>query len=152
MSETAAPGWYPVEGDHRLRWWDGSRWTEQFHAKTGEGGAVKNLVDVRSNAPAEAVCSAVGKPVTGIGAGRYWLTPHHLLFEKGALRTDSQQVPVSGVVDVDVRQSMTQKARGVFTVLVHIQRSRGVKLFPWMTFRTGGKLSESSTTRPTRRD
>jgi hypothetical protein len=93
-------------------------------------GLAGRLKDSRSDVPADALWSAIGKPVTGIGAGRYWLTPHHLFFEKGALHTDSQQVPVSGVVDVDVRQSLTQKARGVFTVLVHIQRAGGIEVVP----------------------
>jgi len=65
---------------------------------------------------------AVGRPLTGFGPGRYKLTPHYLFFEKGVVRTDSQQVPVADVMDVDVRQSMTQKARGVGSVVVHIQR------------------------------
>ena len=26
-----AAGWYPVPGGSRLRWWDGSRWTEHYH-------------------------------------------------------------------------------------------------------------------------
>lgn len=69
----------------------------------------------------------MGKPVTGFGAGRYWMTPKFLFFERGTLRTDSQQVPISAVLDVDVRQSMTQKARGVFTVMVQIQRGANVE-------------------------
>lgn len=69
----------------------------------------------------------MGKPVTGFGAGRYWMTPKFLFFERGTLRTDSQQVPISAVLDVDVRQSMTQKARGVFTVMLQIQRGANVE-------------------------
>ena len=76
----------------------------------------------------DAIWQAVGKPITGIGAGKYKLTAHYLFFEKGTLRTDSQQVPVSALLDVDVRQSMTQKARGVGTVVVHIQRPTRVEL------------------------
>ena len=70
-----------------------------------------------------AIWQSVGKPVTGIGAGKYKLTAHYLFFEKGALRTDAQQVPISGVLDVDVIQSMTQKARGVGNIRVHTARS-----------------------------
>ncbi|MBA2418862.1 MAG: PH domain-containing protein [Nocardioidaceae bacterium] len=75
-----------------------------------------------------AIWQSVGKPVTGIGAGKYKLTAHYLFFEKGALRTDAQQVPISGVLDVDVIQSMTQKARGVGNIRVHIQRPTGVEI------------------------
>lgn len=66
--------------------------------------------------------SETGKPLTGIGAGRYRMDARYLYFEKGTLRTDSQQVPIAQVLDVDVAQSVTQKARGVFNVLVRIQR------------------------------
>lgn len=65
---------------------------------------------------------AWGKPLSGIGGGKYRLTAHYLYFERGTLRTDSQQVPVSALHDIDVRQSMSQKARGVGTVVVHINR------------------------------
>lgn len=63
-----------------------------------------------------------GKPLTGIGGGRYRLTTHYLYFERGTLKTDSQQVPVSALHDIDVVQSMSQKARGVGSVIVHINR------------------------------
>ena len=128
MSSSAGPGWYPVEGDDRLRYWDGNQWTDRFQEKSAgsvAGAAARQAMSQFTGGrafPQDAIWSAVGRPVTGIGAGRYWLTPHHLFFEKGALRTDSQQVPISGVVDVDVRQTMTQKARGVYNVMVHINR------------------------------
>jgi len=65
--------------------------------------------------------------LSGIGAGRYRLDANYLYFEKGTLRTDSQQVPIAQVLDVDVKQTMTQKARGVFTLTVQIQRGAGVE-------------------------
>lgn len=132
----AAAGWYPVD-DGRLRYWDGEAWTDHFHAGTTTAGspirqagaaAVNRLIDTSAVHDPEAVWQSTGRPLTGIGAGRYRLTHHYLFFEKGALRTDSQQVPISAVVDVDVRQSMSQKARGVFTVLVHIQRAQGIEI------------------------
>lgn len=131
---SATPGWYPVEGDDRLRWWDGQAWTERFQDKpapSAAGTAVREAASQFTGTrpfPQDAVWSAIGKPVTGFGAGRYWVTAHHLFFEKGSLRTDSQQVPISGVVDVDVRQSMTQKARSVYTVLVHINRGNRTEI------------------------
>jgi hypothetical protein len=74
------------------------------------------------------VWAAKGQPISGIGAGRYKLTATMLFFEKGMLSTRAQQVPIAHVLDVDMRQSMTQKARGVGNVLVHVQRSNGVEL------------------------
>jgi hypothetical protein len=117
VSESQTPaGWYP-NGDGE-RWWDGSAWTEQF----------RQLATTTPDKDPDAIWQAVGKPMTGIGAGRYKLTAHYLFFERGTLRTDSQQVPISAVLDVDVRQSMAQKARGVGTVLVHIQRPTRVEI------------------------
>lgn len=65
---------------------------------------------------------ATGKPLKGYGAGKYKLTHDYLYFERGTLRTDSQQVPVIALADVDVKQSMSQKARGVGTIVVRIQK------------------------------
>ncbi len=63
-------------------------------------------------------------------AARYRLTEQFLYFERGFLSTDAQQVPIANVLDVDVKQTMTQKARGVGDVLVHIQRPSGVEVVP----------------------
>lgn len=136
--ETAAPGWYPAE-EGRTRWWDGSQWTDQYRdgeersalgntLRSAAAGATQRVMSTEWSVPEGTIWSAVGKPLTGIGAGRYRLDQHYLYFEKGMLRTDSQQVPISAVVDVDVRQSMRQKARGVYDVLVHIQRSHGIEV------------------------
>jgi hypothetical protein len=87
--------------------------------------------------------SAIGKPITGIGAGKYRLTAHYLFFEKGTLTTDSQQVPIAAVQDVDVKQSMTQKTRNVGTIVVRIQRPHGlelVRLEDITDFREGQRL------------
>jgi hypothetical protein len=141
MAEQSPAGWDPVDGG-RLRWWDGAQWTEEFRDLPVEqpgpekekafrrvaGAVAGRVIDTRTDVPADALWSATGKPISGIGAGRYWMSSHHLFFEKGTLRTDSQQVPISAVVDVDVKQTMTQKARGVFTVLVHIQRAHGIEV------------------------
>lgn len=72
--------------------------------------------------------AAKGQPLTGFGAGRYKLTHTMLFFEKGTLSTRAQQIPIAQVMDVDMRQSVTQKARGVGNVLVHVQRGQGVEL------------------------
>lgn len=79
-----------------------------------------------SNMNPEDIWSAVGKPMTGIGAGRYRLTREYLHAEVGALRTDAQQIPTRFIVDVDMRQSMVQKGRGVGTVVVHVTRNDGI--------------------------
>ncbi|WP_334483305.1 SHOCT domain-containing protein [Micromonospora sp. CPCC 205711] len=72
--------------------------------------------------------AATGQPLIGIGAGRYKLTSTMLHFERGVLSTNAQQVPIGDVLDVDLRQSITQKARGVGNVMVKVQRSNGIEL------------------------
>ena len=69
-----------------------------------------------------------GVATGGRGAIKYRLTNLFLYIEKGILRTDAQQVPIAEVGDVDVKASMTQKARGVGDVLVHILRPGGVEV------------------------
>lgn len=137
-TEGQAPaGWYPVD-DGRQRYWDGGQWTEHFAPGATQSAAVGvrgvaatvagRLANVEQDDDPEALWQAVGKPITRIGAGRYKLTSHYLFFEKGTLSTDSQQVPISQVLDVDVRQTMTQKSRGLGSVTVHIQRAGGVEI------------------------
>lgn len=140
MSEGQAPaGWYPVDGGQE-RFWDGAAWSDQVRpaqaaaattpassrfkdvATSAAASAAERFTKKNVDLPAGTVWSAVGKPVSGIGAGRYRMDEHYLYFEKGTLRTDSQQVPIAQVLDVDVKQTMTQKARGVFTLNVQIQR------------------------------
>lgn len=136
MTQSPA-GWHPDHDDPALeRYWDGAQWTEERRpaagAKTGAlrdaAAGVASRFTATPDLPAGTVWSAVGKPVTGIGAGRYRMDASYLYFEKGTLRTDSQQVPIAQVVDVDVKQTMTQKARSVFTVLVKINRGAQVEV------------------------
>ena len=131
---SAAPGWYPVEGDPRLRWWDGQAWTEHFHEGLGPSptpAAARPGVAVSpstgSGVPEDAIWSAIGKSLTGAGAGRYWLTAEHLVIDSNG-RGGAQQVPLALVQDVEVTQTMTQKARGLSTVKVHVNQGGGVVL------------------------
>jgi hypothetical protein len=140
------PGWYDnPSGEGNLRYWSGKKWLDQVRDKTAaeaDGPSASLVTRPTESNPAQTTPStvapgdrspdvlweALGKPITGIGAGKYRLTSHYLFFEKGALRTDLQQVPVAALLDVDVRQSMAQKARGVGTVLVHIQRATRIEI------------------------
>lgn len=58
----------------------------------------------------------------GRGAPRYRLTTEHLHVQQGMIRTESRQVRTAEIIDVDVRQSMTQRAMGVGTVVVRARR------------------------------
>lgn len=71
------------------------------------------------------IWSAVGKPISRMGAGRYSLTADYLVIEKGMLSTDRQQIRAHEIFDVDGRQTMAQKARGIGTVTLHAKRSNG---------------------------
>jgi hypothetical protein len=133
---SAAPGWYPVEGDDRLRWWDGQAWTLNFQEKPALAPATATPVanngvspSTGSGFPEDAVWSALGKSLSGAGAGRYWLTTEHLVIDATGHGTGVQQVPIAQVADVQVTQSMTQKARGVSTVKVHVNQGGGPVVF-----------------------
>ncbi|MGU3435123.1 SHOCT domain-containing protein [Actinomycetes bacterium M1A6_2h] len=75
----------------------------------------------------ETLWYAKGQPVTGIGGGFYRLTKTVLFFEKGTLTTNAQQVPTNQLYDIDMRQTLVQKSRGVGDVVVHIRRDPGVE-------------------------
>lgn len=121
-------GWHPSpDRPGFLRYWDGEQWTEHYHEQD-QAPPQAAAGPVLGDSTAETLWEAKGKPITGIGAGRYRLTPHYLYFERGTLSTDSQQVPVSHLLDVDVKQSMAQKARSVGTVLVKINRGAHVEM------------------------
>lgn len=143
MTDSAPAGWYPVEGDARLRWWDGTQWTDHFQPEptpsssvrtqaagmmAAAQGAAARAASSGHRFPESATWSATGRPITGIGGGRFWMDDKHLFFERGVVRTDSQQVPLAHVIDVDVKQTMAQKMRDVFTLRVRIQRAGGEEL------------------------
>lgn len=137
MDEVSA-GWHPAPGDPtQLRYWDGAQWTDHFApAANPQPRKSPQLGD----ASMPTLWEGWGKPISGIGGGKYRLTAHYLYFERGTLRTDSQQVPVSALHDVDVRQNFAQKARGVGTIILHINRGNTmefVQLVDVPNFRDG---------------
>lgn len=141
----APEGWLPAED-----WYPPKEWPEapegwQFLVPDDGMGKVDYLASVRTargqstitehavpDTPAgqaanQLLWEGASSQLTGIGGGRYRLTRHHLYFETGVLRTDSQQIPVEHIYDVDVRQTMMQKSRGVANVYVHLNRPNGVQ-------------------------
>src|SRR3954447_7286553 len=82
------PGYYD-DGHGSQRWWDGTQWTEQV--KPGEKAPKVPARHPQADSP-DTIWSSVGRPITGIGAGRYRLTQHTLFFEKGALSLKAQQI------------------------------------------------------------
>lgn len=134
MSDAApAPGWYPADG--QLRWWDGTSWTEHTREipdadpVTAPGTAATPAASFEDiKVEPGTIWHATGKPLTGVGAGRYRLTDRYLYFEKGALRTKAQQIPIHELYDVDANQSIAQKARGVGTITLHVRRATGIEI------------------------
>jgi hypothetical protein len=132
----APPGWHTDPDDSsQLRYWDGIQWTEHRHPVQPPTQQLEQRE--RAQQPVKAplgggtlptLWEAWGKPLSGIGGGRYRLTAHYLYFERGTLKTDSQQVPVSALHDIDVRQTMSQKARNVGTIVVHINRGNRMEI------------------------
>lgn len=51
------------------------------------------------------------------------MTEHYLFFERGTLSTKAQQICTHEIFDVDAMQTMTQKARGVGTIVLYAIRS-----------------------------
>lgn len=144
-AQTPVAGWYDDDSG-RQRYWDGSAWTEHFadeyRAAQAQAQAKAQVKSGHSTAAQEpgVLWSAVGKPLTGIGAGRYKLTADFLYFEKGALSTRAEQIAAHEIHDVDASQTMSQKARGVGTITLHARRARGdevVRLEDIPEFRQG---------------
>jgi len=101
----------------------GYRAAAGFGAKLADAGRAMVTREVQNHD--DAVWSAVGKPLTGIGGGRYTLTPDYLYFESGTIRTNAQQIRTHEIFDVDAKPSMAQRARGVGTVTLHAKRADG---------------------------
>ena len=131
---TTPAGWYD-DGQGAVRWWNGEAWTEHTTAETqpeptssrvGRAASALGRSLLSKEDPStdpEAIWTAVGKPVTGIGGGRYKLTAEYLHFETGTISTKAQQIRTHEIYDVDANQTMTQKARGVGTIVLFARRT-----------------------------
>nr|WP_246256512.1 PH domain-containing protein [Pseudarthrobacter oxydans] len=142
---TPPDGWEPPKGWTPPADWPEAPegWNFRVPVEQPGKGTVGGLIDkartargqshvtenARPDAPgtraAEVLWEGASSQLGGIGGGRYRLTRHHLYFESGVLRTDSQQIPVEHIADIDVSQTIIQKARGVSNVVVHLQRPNG---------------------------
>jgi hypothetical protein len=130
-------------GKHQLRYHDGTQWTEHVatngaqstdpmpdqNPSAGQGGGELHAVhSVHSMQPTSDVtvwqgerrnlthAATSGKMVSA----KYRMTEDGLYFEQGLLSSAEEIIPLWAIVDVDVRQSMTQKARGVGNCVVHL--------------------------------
>jgi hypothetical protein len=168
----ADANWYD-DGSGRLRWWDGQQWTEHFHnpdanpnkalatAQATPASTAATLSDraagLLRNASAGRVADAAaaeilpegtlwaarGQRLSGLSGGRYRLTNEILYFESGTLSLKGQQIATHEIVDVDVSQTMTQKARGLGDIVLTAHRITGaerVVLSDIADFRNGAEI------------
>ncbi|WP_306840803.1 PH domain-containing protein [Paenarthrobacter nicotinovorans] len=137
---TPPEGWEPPEGWTPPDDWPKAPegWNFRIPVENPATGVARGLIDKARSATgqsrlsgnaetdaADVLWEGASSQVGGIGGGRYRLTRHYLYFESGVLRTDSQQIPVEQITDIDLAQTMIQKARGVATVRVHLRRPDG---------------------------
>lgn len=133
MAKTPKPGYYDdgMGAARGRRWWNGVAWTDQYEADaltaapSAHETAAVTPVDLATATPADVIWQSVGRPLTGLGAGRFKLTPITLTFEKGTLSLNSQQIATHEIHDVDVMQTITQKARSVGTITLTAVRAGG---------------------------
>lgn len=126
MTDQLPPaGWYPApHANNEQRYWDGTQWLDPVPQTPSTVQTVASNLTARHDVSADpdALWTAVGKPLTGIGAGRYKLTAEYLFFEKGTLSTKAQQIRTADIYDVDAAQTMAQKARGIGTITLFAAR------------------------------
>lgn len=61
------------------------------------------------------------KATSGHAAEHYKLTSEHLNIEKGILRTEAHQIRLEDIADVDLKQSLTQKATGKGDIVLRVE-------------------------------
>lgn len=86
---------------------------EKWRAVTG---AAKDALNQEVEMQEGDIWVAVGKPLKQFGGGRYRLNSEFLFFEKGVARTNAQQIRVAFITDIQLIQSISQKARKVGTL------------------------------------
>jgi len=91
------------------------------------GGAATPPPAQTSEAPEETLWEGESKNVKNVASGgrvvqaRYRLTNRALYWSRGVLTTNSEQIPLWAVRDIDVKQNLLQKRRGVGDVRVWCQ-------------------------------
>lgn len=98
--------------------------------------------DVSSTSEDGILWEGASQNIGGIGGGRYTLTNHFLYFSRGIVSTNSQQVPLDRIYDVDVKQSLVQKSRGVWTVVVKVNRGRYAEMVNLENIPDGHRVQE----------
>jgi hypothetical protein len=126
----APEGWLPDPlGKHQYRFRKGGQWTE-FVANDGvettdllESPRESSVMPWAGDSLWEGERQSLTAVATGgkVVSARYRITKEYIYFDAGLLSNRSEQVPLWALRDVDVKQSLTQKARGVGDVVVRVQ-------------------------------
>jgi len=127
---------------HELRYWDGTNWTE--HVSDGgtqstdpvavEDAGTSPVTSFAMNPSDQTVIWEGSKKTVAASASggrlttaRYRVTQDAVHFEAGLLSTKAEMIPLWTVVDVDLAQSMTQKARNVGDVKLHLDQNSATR-------------------------
>lgn len=125
-------------------WYDGTQWTDQRRVNGAPAPApATTQVAAVEELPAGVLWQSTGRPLSGMGAGRYRLTETLLYVETGSLSTKAKQIGTHEIHDVDASQTMTQKMRGVGDIILMAARPGGaerVALVDVPDFREGVRI------------
>jgi len=134
--------WHPdPSGRYESRYHDGTNWTQHVLAN---GQQLVDPIPATTESAAQEYGAAAGMQPSStvviwegyrnnitamassgkvVGA-KYRVTEDGLYFEGGILTSREELIPLWAVVDIDLQQSITQKARGVGDCLVHLDTGR----------------------------
>lgn len=115
-------------GRYQVRYHDGERWTDHvatdgvqatdaFAGTTGRHAPATDPEPIWAGHRQALSASATGG---AMAKARYRLTHEHLVFEAGLLSTNEERVPLWTLGDIDVEQSMNQRARNIGDVSIRV--------------------------------
>lgn len=123
----ANEGWRPGPKPGMERYWDGKRWTQVRKAQdeSDQSGHDKFVVGMQPTSQVtiwegnkrDLTNAATGGAVVGAS---YRVTEDALYFQTGVVSTRAELIPLWAVLDIDVHQGITQKARGVGDLIVRL--------------------------------
>lgn len=126
----AREGWRPSSTPGMERYWNGKRWTEERPVQSGPDSSSLYRFVVGMQPTSEVTIweghkrnltnAATGGALVGAS---YRVTEDALYFQSGVVSTRAEVIPLWAVLDIDMRQGPTQKARGVGDLLVRLDVS-----------------------------
>jgi hypothetical protein len=123
----ANEGWRPGPAPGFERYWDGKRWTmtRPQQESTGEAMTDKFVVGMQPTSQVtlwegqkKSLTNAATKGAV-VGAS-YRVTEDALYFQTGVVSTHAELIPLWAVLDIDIHQGITQKARGIGDLWINL--------------------------------